>query len=406
LLAEEPAEQSPLLLGTCVEGIRVENNTPGFEGRTIVAIANARGPNAPKTNVARSVFEDTPERKDMLRKVYHAYCKHIEREIAALHQSRDMSLTWAVQEAKYLVHPLFITQGRSRASDFEALLAGAERLPLFLVERGGRRESISPYELRKQPVFWTTDSGFYRSAEMLIREVSAGASLSALTAALGATGFTFPDAPVICGYQPSTVIYEQAFLGKEVNEICLYGAQRRVDFRWGARPDSRWYHLSEEESQRLRRDVGMVDAYAPYYRDREMEFPNMFLGRSAIPISGVADEIGVKAFGGIFVFAGSELSDVLIPLSERLRSENTIQARILHVLAWHIAGRILRLRLRSEVSISPDFVNDEYQRMAGPRSLGVRDRLAELGPITSIKHWKIFDPSAWVRSTGVSQAEW
>jgi len=50
--SEQEANRPPL--GLCVEGIRVTFGTLGFDRHPIVAIANATGPNAPRTNVARS----------------------------------------------------------------------------------------------------------------------------------------------------------------------------------------------------------------------------------------------------------------------------------------------------------------------------------------------------------------
>ena len=63
-------DRDSVLLGTCIEGIRVEFGTPGFEGDSIVAIANITGQGAPKTNVARSGIENTPERATMLQTIY------------------------------------------------------------------------------------------------------------------------------------------------------------------------------------------------------------------------------------------------------------------------------------------------------------------------------------------------
>ena len=41
-------DRQPLMLGTCIEGIRVEFQTPGFATAQIVAIANVTGSSAPK----------------------------------------------------------------------------------------------------------------------------------------------------------------------------------------------------------------------------------------------------------------------------------------------------------------------------------------------------------------------
>jgi hypothetical protein len=69
--SERSEELAPIC--TAVEGIAVEFGSPGFRGIEIVAVANAMGPTAPKTNVARSSLESTDERQNLLRSVYKAY---------------------------------------------------------------------------------------------------------------------------------------------------------------------------------------------------------------------------------------------------------------------------------------------------------------------------------------------
>ncbi|PWW71537.1 hypothetical protein C7212DRAFT_349018, partial [Tuber magnatum] len=61
---------------TCVEGIAVVFGTPALASRSLIAVANARGSSAPKTNVARSTLEVTPERDALFSTLYGLYVDH------------------------------------------------------------------------------------------------------------------------------------------------------------------------------------------------------------------------------------------------------------------------------------------------------------------------------------------
>jgi len=67
-LAHRPSQRGDApLIGICIEGVRVGFSSPGFSTHRILAIANSVGPDAPKTNVARSGLEMTPERERLMR---------------------------------------------------------------------------------------------------------------------------------------------------------------------------------------------------------------------------------------------------------------------------------------------------------------------------------------------------
>jgi len=173
-------------VGTCIEGVRVEFESPGFQQTGgVVAIVNARGPNAPKTNVARSGLERTREYDELLKTIYRAYCDHVRGELNDLQSERAYSLTWAVQEARYLASPLY----SGPATSAELLLEHIFDLPLILAERDDHRCALSVHDLQSLPYFWTVDSQFFRSAERMIREVSSSASLRSIIKAAIAQDF-------------------------------------------------------------------------------------------------------------------------------------------------------------------------------------------------------------------------
>lgn len=63
--------------GMSIEGIRIDENTPGYNGHPFVAYANMTGKEAPKTNVARSNVNSSSVSK-MLEAIYGLYLNNIE----------------------------------------------------------------------------------------------------------------------------------------------------------------------------------------------------------------------------------------------------------------------------------------------------------------------------------------
>ena len=100
------AYEKRIMTGTCIEGIRISVDTPGFLGVPILAICNNSGPNSPRTNVVRTGFEMTQESKLALRNIYKIYSEHIKEEIRDLHEERGFSLTRATQESRWLISAL------------------------------------------------------------------------------------------------------------------------------------------------------------------------------------------------------------------------------------------------------------------------------------------------------------
>jgi len=161
-------------VGTCIEGIAVDFNTPGFEGRSILAIANARGKTAPRTNVARSALEDTNERTATISQIYELYAAQVADEVKRLAAIEEYSLSWAVGQAAYI--SAAFASPRTRVSDRATYAAAIGKLPLFLVESDGRRISASLEELETRRDLWLIEAPLVRSVENLIREAPTNVS--------------------------------------------------------------------------------------------------------------------------------------------------------------------------------------------------------------------------------------
>jgi molecular chaperone HtpG len=181
---------------TCIEGIAVEFTTPGFRSGNVIAVANATGPNAPKTNVARSSLEVTEERNNLVSAIYEMYTEHVRDEIARL-RSEGNSLTWAVQNATTLVGPLASVNDAILP---EQLKEALRSLPIFIVEDLASRRSASLRELKACGDFWTVDCELVRSSESLIKEVSSSATLGNIVQTLGDARLRLPDGTLVCNF--------------------------------------------------------------------------------------------------------------------------------------------------------------------------------------------------------------
>ncbi|MFK4036470.1 ATP-binding protein [Nonomuraea wenchangensis] len=262
-------------LGMCVEGVRVTFDTPGFHrGGRIWAIANATGPTAPRTNVARSALEMTEEHQAALTSIYQTLCSHVADEIKSLHQERAHSLTWACGEGAYLLGPLMREPGLIVKPD---LLRNAVRqIPLFVVETDGVRSISSAEDLDRLDHFWTTESAFAEHIEYLLREAPGQASFSKLVPLLSPGSADLPEGSLLCtriGEGSHSVPTEILLASWQIAEVIGDQERRRCDARWIKQDPNRplwykfsesafrndWLHVVEMASNERGLQLGMVD---------------------------------------------------------------------------------------------------------------------------------------------------
>lgn len=158
--------------GTGIEGIRIDENTPGFKTAFLVAMANLSGKDAPQTNVARSAINSLT----MDQAFYTIYTKYLEVINA---QVKDLigafSITWASGELSYLLSTLFSHRNYRAGEIFVSSKMFNQALynqEYYLIEKEKRRKLCSIEELEKFGYFWTIESSAYNSANNLIREIN------------------------------------------------------------------------------------------------------------------------------------------------------------------------------------------------------------------------------------------
>jgi molecular chaperone HtpG len=318
---------------TCVEGIAVVFSTPGMNDRMLIAIANATGPNAPKTNVARSTLEATPERNALYSTIYGLYVDHVKDEIARLSHQERYSLTWAANNAITLV-PF----GLSGRADSQVALPNELRdrmktLPIYIVEKGGKRKNIDFNTLLDEEIFWTVDCNLVSSAEELVKEVKSNSSVSDIVAALGDPAQALPEGTVLYNLDVNSGLRSAVELEFEPYEITGSESLRRIDIKWGRRTSGRWVRIGEIVARKYRqisRRGGQITDYLgrrlagvnePGERRTHIDISEIQLASTEVPFHGLQEYSGTTSLYRTFLRGDLPITAFLRNLALRADDE-------------------------------------------------------------------------------------
>jgi molecular chaperone HtpG len=319
---------------TCVEGVAVVFSTPGLVGESLIAIANATGPNAPKTNVARSTLEATPERDALYSTVYELYIDHVKDEITRLTQVENYSLTWAANNAINLVPFDF------RGSENEAVLPGKLRehmksLPVYIVEKSGKRINIDFNGLAKEKIFWTVDSQLMKSAERLVREAKSNSTVSDIVVALGDPAQKLPSGTILYNLDVSVTLRDAVEFEFEPKELAASENLRRIDIQWAERNSERWIRVGElimritrnRPSQRLRISEHLQDYMSRQGRRRSsfdmMSVTRLWLASPQVSFRGLDRYAGIISHRSTFLRGDIPITEYLRKVSSEAEAQNS-----------------------------------------------------------------------------------
>ncbi|WP_313052464.1 ATP-binding protein [Stenotrophomonas cyclobalanopsidis] len=240
MYSDEP--YSPI--STCVEGVAVDFSTPGFNSKTIVAVVNATGKNAPKTNVARSALEDTEEYRDMLTKVYGLYSRHVSDEVERLSGTTDYSTSRAIQQAPFILSSL-ISNGDSvvQAGLLDEQLSAVKML---IGEKDGKRSAVSISDLESIGEFWRVESPLISSVEQFVRESPRDISAESILERLQDASYRLPNGLTISSGGNSPYIDKAVRRKFDPVEIVANVNLRRLSVRWAKITNGRRWMSSEE----------------------------------------------------------------------------------------------------------------------------------------------------------------
>jgi len=179
----------------CVEGIRVSENLPGFEGRgegDISGLLAVRGSRKFRTTVSRAGLEIDDEYKRVARICADMLFEHVSDEGKRISSKLGRPLSQAASGCQYLIQQLW-RAGIANDADSIAYvthLAGAQ--PSIVVERvetssekpTTTRELVSPEQLANIPEFWTIESRSVDSLGTISRDLGRELSLNEFLLAL------------------------------------------------------------------------------------------------------------------------------------------------------------------------------------------------------------------------------
>jgi histidine kinase/DNA gyrase B/HSP90-like ATPase len=298
---------------TCVEGIAVLFTTPGMNTPSLIAVANATGPEAPKTNVARSTLEATIERNNLYSTVYGLYVDHVKDEIDRLIKVENYSLTWAANNAITLV-PFGLNPGIDSDVALPSELRDRMKgLPIYVVEKAGKRRNVDFNELSKEETFWTVDSQLVRSAEQLVREVKSDSNVSSLVRALGDQAQELPAGTILYNLDVSRTLRDSVEQEFEPDEIQASESLRRVDIKWHKRDMDRWVRVWNL-FLRSAHQASSIDARVQSYLEQRLRRAdtrrtlltyhdprNLWLAHPDVKFAGVEKYSGVASSYRIFL---------------------------------------------------------------------------------------------------------
>ncbi len=385
-------------VATCIEGVAVEDSSPGFVGRNIVAVANAVGPTAPRTNVARSALEDTDDHRRMLSTIYSIYADHVVSEIERLRDTAAYSLSRAVGVAPYISTPLISPQ--TSAAKPELLSDEMAKVPFILIEDGESRRNVSIDELAKMEAFITIESPLHRSIEHFVREAPTDITSLRLLTTLGNSTQKTMNGVVVCNMSSSWFADKSLRKHFEIVRAEASAENRTVQVQWKPRGrDGRWFSSSTVQQDLKNDDAAFVHMFSEAKERYTQGRRNLNREQLYVPLFDVQCD-GLDLHSG-FVFNGDRYlrSDVglSVYLKSLLDSADSDKLRILgahfllldaieaHGWGWDIINEELigRAMTISGFELFSTYISDVPKLIEAFRS----------SPAS------MFDPFAWDRRT-------
>ncbi|WP_235517024.1 ATP-binding protein [Sphingomonas sp. Leaf28] len=391
-------ENAPI--GTCIQGIAVDFNTPGFDGQTILAIANATGSSAPRTNVARSAIEDTKERLTTISKIYNLFAEQVKDEVNRLSHEEEYSLSWAVGQAPFIAAPY--TSPRAAQIDRGAFAESVSQLPLFLLESGGKRISASLDELVEKAELWLIEAPLIRSVESLIREAATDVTARSIIEVTHGTGW-LPQGDIISNATTSALALDTLQRRFELKEIRAVESERRIDARLGLIGDDTIWLNSDKVIYGLRQlDTRAAYQFTEMFRDRarsRQSSASTYIPLCDVPIAGLEGYGSVDVLRATYLLPGHQVGTRIVELYQEGTFESLAQATLYIEVANVLRSRGSRSQ-DANVALITRFMK-QIDTALVESSINTDELLVSVRE----GEFRYFDPLAWTRREEGTDAE-
>lgn len=373
--------------GMSIEGIRIDEKTPGFNGHPFVAYANMTGKDAPKTNVARSNINSASVSK-MLESIYKLYLNDIETQQNDL--QKDFSVTWVADEITWLLNRFLLRQDQFNRNDFSNREILKEKLlesELLLIEKGDKRTFCSLKKLVSHGHFWTMESEAFAAANRLLKEIKSTdkSAISLLKALYGDEYANLKDIDILLCKQRYYNLIDDLILSKfEIVKINIIEDQRRLDLYWSIKGKTNNWVVVDTPKRQHR-----------YGWDAKMVFVQI---SSEQFLSDAYDAISSSY--GLIIPKSSGLSDYFTNLVSNLNMDDEDDVLILE----NIAGFVSDIFSKYNDGLNYDWkkqIAREFDRESNPSFYSfVFDKVSEESLITACSNCKfrLYDTSKWYRN--------
>jgi molecular chaperone HtpG len=225
--------------GMCVEGVRVRSVPAGYESISDSpwTFANLTGQDSPKTNVARSDVEQTPELDRALLQIYSLIGTHIQSEFDRL-RAKKTGILEAAWEADYMR-----TWGleQSHLSSKEKFREAMSNLRVIALENQTACYAVTQSELEALEEVWTVDSRLVRNIEGICGTLGLDLPAKEIIRGLGKTVEPAIPMPRILGSSKGPIST------RDIAKIRIFPEERshRIDICWEKETPDRWLEVSE-----------------------------------------------------------------------------------------------------------------------------------------------------------------
>lgn len=391
-------ESQELPIGTCIEGIRIDTKTPGFDGISIIALANSTGKFAPKTNVARSNIELTPERELLLSTIYKQYLKFIEEQYKDL--KNQFSISWSSNEINWILDS-FVSRRTYRNGDHTDLIdvkifqSALKEFPAILIERNNQREVSTLKNIIALNHYWTIECASYTSADNIIREIKSSktSALSIMDSLYEENSQTKHIDILMCTSKLNLHIRQLLQMLFQVDAIKIIPDQRRLDLSWGIISEEKWIKI----------DLFNEDMYTYNERNRisfrRRDYNQVFIQVGDVNIEGLCSEIAIKSSYGLFLLKDNPLHDYILKTKEKIsdgtRESNYLLSHIVSILIQYI-----QVEREMDLESVNKYIERIFERDENPvfyEKVWSKIEKSELIDVISQTRYEQYDVSRWYR---------
>lgn len=377
------------IIGTCVEGIRVEFNSPGYNNKNLLALANISGSRY-QTNVARTALE-YDSNQEVLKSIYDCYRMFIEDQIALLKKT-NYSSSWAVKEGTYLLTPLLphnhsISEDNIMPINAKVLIQSLSELKCLFVEQKKHRDQVSVTTVQNYSKFDLFECKLISAIEFLFREIPVKTTVFEMIESVLSNPTFISNNPVITNYDSSNILHQQIVKNKQVTQIQVDTITRKIQLTFENGSD-------------------LWDTF-PSMRHSIFGYHRIHIPKKQFKICGLKNEIGVNTISGIYLNSDSPLCNYLIESINALRK--TQLSYDTEAIIQLFLESIFNSNILEPAFTEKDFNIIMHKKMRNSNILNLdSDVSTEIWKVLNVEKFKeivlsqkhsIFSLSNWTRST-------